>query len=122
MMGDIGMEKAIEKLQKEMKTSKEPYVQLIGQYLIDHVRENQADAVHVLDEKKSIAGSLEHMKNMAKKKQKNGYAIFTPDEGFAIILEYYGIETRKTVIENHKTVLETTKSVHKLDINLEELL
>lgn len=121
-MGDIGMEKAIEKLEAEMKVSKEPYVQLIGQYLIDHVRDNPVDAVHILNEKKSVAGSLEHMKNMAKKKQKNGYAIFTPDEGFAIILEYYGIETRKTVIENPKTVLETPKSVHKLDINLEELL
>lgn len=107
------LEKAIEKLQQEMAASKEPYVKFIGQYMLDHIKGRPADAAAIMQEGKTIAGSLAFMREKAKKKAAGGYAMFTPDEGFEIIMEYYGLG------EKTKPILE---SKNRIDIDIDSLL
>jgi len=87
------MQEAIKKLQAEMDSSKNnPYVKVIGEFLIKHIEANPASADKMLDADKTIAKSLEAMKNEAKKKQHNGMAMLTDTEGFAIVLKYFGVQ------------------------------
>lgn len=84
---------AIQKLQAEMtKSTDDPYVQLIGQFLIDHVNKNPQDAEKLAVADKTILKSLDAMTAAAKAKQKNGRAMLSDAEGFAIVLKYFGIE------------------------------
>lgn len=82
------MEKAIEKLQKEMK-SKDKYIQVIGTYLIGYVNQNKDFAEHIVKEGRTIAGSLSAMKSEAKKNQSGGVGILTDEEGFEIVVKYF---------------------------------
>lgn len=82
------MEKAIEKLQKEMK-SKDKYVQVVGTYLIGYVNQNKDFAEHIVKEGRTIAGSLSAMKAEAKKNQSGGVGILTDEEGFEIVIKYF---------------------------------
>jgi hypothetical protein len=86
------LEQAIAKIEAEIKESKEPYVKFIGQYMLDNIKGRPADATAIMQEGKTIAGSLAFMREKAKKKATGGYAMFTPDEGFEIIMEYYGLQ------------------------------
>ncbi len=110
------LEKAIEKLQQEMAASKEPYVKFIGQYMLDHIKGRPADAAAIMQEGKTIAGSLAFMREKAKKKATGGYAMFTPDEGFEIIMEYYGLQGSAPV------AAPAPESAGKIDIDIDELL
>lgn len=105
MMGDIGMEKAIEKLEAEIKDSKEHYVVMVGKCMIDHIKNNPADAAAIMVEGKTIAGSLIFMQDKAMKNIANGCAMFTPDEGISIIMEYYGLGAKaQTIMEPKKRI------------------
>ncbi|QUH21099.1 phosphoadenosine phosphosulfate reductase family protein [Alkaliphilus sp. B6464] len=76
------LEKAIEKLRKEMDQEKDnAYTQVVGGYLIKFLNKNQGAAERFLAEDKTIAKSLETMKNEASKKKKNNFAMFTLEEG-----------------------------------------
>ena len=108
------LEKAIEKLQQEMTASNEPYVKFIGQYMLDHIKGRPADAAAIMAEGKTIAGSLVVMKDKAKKKATGGCAMFTPDEGFAIIMEYYGLNgTNMPIVPEKK---------NRIDLDVDALL
>lgn len=86
------IEKAIEKLKAEMTKNNNPYVQVVGQFLIDYVTENPVVAEKLLKEDKTIIKSLDEMKSAAKKKQSGGCAVLTDQEGFEIVLKYFGID------------------------------
>ncbi|MCT8975521.1 PcfK-like family protein [Clostridium sp. CX1] len=85
--------KAINKLKTEMnKETKDPYVKAIGEFLLQHVNRYPAAAEKILAEDKTIAKSINEMANVARKKAVNGRAMLTDQEGFEIVLKYFGIK------------------------------
>lgn len=84
---------AISKLKTEIESEKKnPYIKVIGEFLIQQLEANPDQAEKVMVADKTIAKSLDAMKNEAKKKQQNGMAMLTDAEGFAIVLKYFGIK------------------------------
>jgi hypothetical protein len=109
----IMLNEAIKKIQDEIDNEKNnSYVQYVGKYMIEYLNKNQGYADNILDESKSIKGSLKKMEEEAKKVKQGNMAMFTPDEGLKIVIEYFGIE----FIES-----EPKKQTRNININLDEL-
>lgn len=104
------LEQAIAKIEAEIKESKESYVVMVGKCMIDHLKSNPKDAAAIMAEDKTIAGSLAFMQEKARANATGGYAMFAPDEGISIIMEYYGLGT------NAKPITEPKKRIN-LDID-----
>lgn len=86
------LKEALEKLQVEITAHpKNKYAAVVGGFMMDRIRDHPEDAEKVMVEGKTIAGSLDAMKAEAKKNQANGVGVLTDEEGFAIVLGYYGI-------------------------------
>lgn len=84
---------AIAKLKAEMDGNKNnPYIKVVGEFLLRHLEANPNNAEKIMAADKTIAKSLDAMKEEARKKQHNGMAMLTDAEGFAIVLKYFGIE------------------------------
>lgn len=112
------LQQAIAKIEKEMAEKKEPYISAIGDYLKGHLNGCPEDSAAILTEGKTIDGSITFMKEKARKKAKGGFAMFTPDEGFAIVMEYYGMKGTNGA----KGVADHSESSKKLDLDLDQLL
>lgn len=99
----------MKKLQDEMKKANNPYVTLIGQYLLDHLKANLADSDKIANKDKSIQGSLDAMRKVAEKKKVGNMAVLSDEEGFAVVCKYFGIKGKKpatsTVIDSKETDL-----------------
>ncbi|MDF2790463.1 MAG: hypothetical protein K0S80_3564 [Neobacillus sp.] len=85
------MEKAIEKIKAEMDKEKNPYVQVVGEFLLNHLDKNPNDSEKIRAADKTILKSLEEMRKVASKKKVNNVAVLTPEEGFAVVMKYFGI-------------------------------
>ena len=117
--------KAISKINEETKKSKNnPYVQIIGDFLLKHLDETPEDAERIIASDKTIAKSLDAMKAEARKKQLNGCGILTDQEGFAIVLKYFGIKAtgNNVYAKAPSTKSNEPKSSIDFDVKLEELL
>lgn len=113
-------QKAIEKLQSEINQNKDnAYIQTIGQFLIQHIEKysNAAEAILAID--KTVKKSLEVMKAEAQKKAVNGFAMFTPEEGFALILKYFEIKAEKVEVPELKIPV---KKSSRFDVKLDDFL
>lgn len=109
------MKKAIEKLEKEIEDSKDnAYIKVVGEYLVNYIKNNDQFASNILEEKKTIKDSLDFMKEEARKKAKSSMAMFTPEEGYKIVLDYYEIE--------EKPMLTVVTNQRKVNISLDDLL
>lgn len=107
---------AVEKLQNEMNENKnDAYVQVIGQFLIQQTENHTHAAEAILADDKTVKKSLEFMKNEAQKKAVGGFAMFTPDEGFALVLKYFDIKIQKVEIPESKIPTKTSRFDVKLD-------
>jgi hypothetical protein len=85
--------KAIEKLKAEIDGNKNnPYVQVVGEFLLQHLQENPSNAEKIFQEDKTIGKSLSEMEKAAKKKKVGNCAVLTDQEGFKVVLEYFGID------------------------------
>ncbi|MHC1683712.1 MAG: hypothetical protein AB6733_12260 [Clostridiaceae bacterium] len=122
-------DKAIKKIKSEIEKSKNPYVQVIGEFLIKHLDVNPGSAEIILNTEKTIIKSLDEMRKVAEKKKVGNCAVLTDQEGFEIVLKYFGIEDVKTHINSPvpTSKVETPKTVEEksdvdFDINLEDLL
>lgn len=133
---------AIQKIKSEIDKSKNnPYIQVVGEFLITHLQANPNDAEKVCSDDKTIAKSLEAMIDSAKKKRGaagqtfgNNCVMLTPQEVFEeIILKYFGIEVkpgmeqelRNDVKENEKVIPlqpAAKKNDAEFDVNLDDLL
>lgn len=81
----------IDRLRIEMEQNKaDQYVQEVGQYLLDHLKANPRDTEKIAADK-TIKGSLAEMRKEAEKKKVGNMAVLTPQEGFSIVLAYFGI-------------------------------
>lgn len=96
------MEKALLKIRKEMEENKDQYVKVIGDYLINYINKNPDTANSFCAEGKTIKGSIAVMKEEARKQQKGGVAVLTDEEGFKIILDYFGISDKNITCERQK--------------------
>jgi len=120
--------KAIEKLQSEMTANAtNSYIQVVGVFLIEHLAGNPQDAEKILVADKTVGKSLEVMRVAAEKKQVKRSAMFTPQEGFDIVMKYFEIDTKPSisVTKPAENVTEKEKSVTKsndFEINLEDFL
>ncbi|WP_138756463.1 hypothetical protein [Paenibacillus sinopodophylli] len=87
------LQQALQKISAEIGSAdkKNKYVPVIGGFLINHVRENPEHARLITADGKSIAGSLTAMQAEAKKHAVNGCGVLTDEEGFNIVLRYFGV-------------------------------
>lgn len=109
------LKEAISKLKQEIENNQgNAYIKYVGDYLVDYISKTPQHAENIMREGKNIIGSLEHMKNEAKKKAENEIAMFTPEEGFKTVLDYYEI--------NEAPVLKVVSTKKKVDISLDDLL
>ncbi len=111
------IEQAIKKINEEMKNNQNGAVKRIGEFLISQVNQNSNAAEKILDADKTILKSLEHMQVIAKKqvpkdfKGKSYGITITDEEGFEIVLKYFGIKQAKLNVMNDifETLDELTK-------------
>ncbi|MCJ0932568.1 hypothetical protein MST22_15580 [Virgibacillus halodenitrificans] len=82
----------MKKLQDEMKKANNPYVSLIGDYLLNHLKANPVDEVKLADNNKTIQGSLDAMRKAAEKKKVGNMAVLSDEEGFAVVCDYFNIK------------------------------
>lgn len=112
----------IEKLKMEMDSNKDNgYVQYVGNFLIERLAKHPEEADKVLLEEKTILGSLEAMRNEASKVKQNNMAMFTPDEGFKIVMNYFGISQSKAEVANPHTAPSSSPK-KTIEISLDDLL
>ena len=88
--------KAIEKLNAEIIKSNDPCIQVIGEFLLQHVESNNSNAEKIIQEGKTIEKSFEEMRKVAVTKKVGNRAVLTDQEGFTIVLKYFGIESSIT--------------------------
>ena len=119
------LEDAKKKLETEMDGNKSnSYVQYLGQFLLQHIVANPSDVNKIMKEDKTIAKSLDAMKKEAEKKKTGNFAMLTPEEGFAIVLKYFGIDGAPAApapVTKVELAPEPKKSID-FDIDLEDLL
>jgi len=127
------MSDAITKLKTEIEQNKSnSYVQVVGEFLLGHLDKHPQDAEKILAKDKTIANSLDEMRKAASKKKIGNCAMFTPAEGFAIVLKYFGIEstvdiTVPAAVVDPKPIVTPapklkTKSAVDFDVSLDDFL
>ncbi|MBC2721819.1 hypothetical protein [Desulfosporosinus sp.] len=131
--------KAIEKIRSEMtQNTANSYIQVVGGFLLQHLELHPQGAEKILAIDKTIAKSLEEMRKEASKKKVGNCAVLTDQEGFTVVLKYYGIEAaapgpasnippqsipkEAAVNPTAPSAPTATKPVDDFDIKLEDLL
>lgn len=111
-------EQAMQKLRNEMANNKtNAYVQAVGEYLVNYIQSNQASAENFIDEKKTILGSLDAMRKAAEKKKQGNFAMLAPQEGFAIVLQYFGVNAKAETINIQQPVRAPVHAPVKIEIS-----
>lgn len=119
---------AITKLNGEITNSNNnPYIQVVGQFLIGHLDKNPQDAEKILTADKTIGKSLEVMQSEASKKKVGNCAVLTDQEGFGIVLKYFGIDGMPAAaapapIPTAPAVVTSVSSGSKFDVKLDDFL
>ena len=98
---------AIEKIKAEMEENKNPYTEIIGNYVIQQIQVNPQVAT----------GSLEAMRKEASKVKQGNVAVLTDEQGFKIIRDYFGFENIQTNI-HEQVPIKVTKEVKDDDFNV----
>ncbi len=112
--------KALAKLRSETDQNiNNPYIQVVGGFLIQYLESNPAAAEKILATDKSISESLDEMRKAAEKKKVRNCAVLTDQEGFNIVLKYFGIT--ELVLAPSSPAIEQ-KSSDNFNISLEELM
>lgn len=88
---------AKKKLQDEMAKSNNPYVNVVGGFLENHIESHPEEAEKIMQEGKTIAGSLDSMRKEAETRKVGSCAVLTDQEGFDIVLKYFGCDSKATV-------------------------
>ena len=81
------LKNAISKIQSEMdKNVNNPYVQVVGGFLLQHLKSNPESSEKIMAADKTIAKSLDEMRKAAEKKRVGNCAVLTDQEGFSVVL------------------------------------
>ena len=121
------METAKAKIRAEMaKEANNAYVQAVGAFLLEYLEQNPGAAGKISAADKTIAKSLDVMRSEAQKKKVGNVAVIAPQEGFAIVLKYFGVnDAAPSVVVPAKEKIVVTSSApvaDTFDIKLEDLL
>lgn len=100
------LNKAIKKINDEIEKEKNPYVKVIGEYLLKVIADNEGAAEKILAADKTIMKSLEAMRKAAEKNKVGNMAMISDEEGFAIVLKYFEIKQEKKKDINNKKVID----------------
>jgi hypothetical protein len=127
--GDL-LTDAINKIRAEMAEKVNGCTKVIGNFLLAHLDANPGDATKILAKDKTIAKSLDEMQKEAQKHRSGRCAVLTDDEGFAVVLKYYGIEDTAsskpaapvTPKVDPPPVQEAKRSAIDFDVRLDDLL
>jgi hypothetical protein len=112
------LNEAISKIKAEMaQKNDDSYVQVVGEFLLGYLKDHPGTAERFLDPDKSIEKSLDEMRKAAEKKKKGNCAVLPDAEGFAIVLNYFGIE-----LAQGGPVEVAAKPKVDFDVNLDDLL
>lgn len=124
LRGDTNVEQAIAKLKAEMDGTKtNAYIKLIGEFLITHVQNTPGAAEQVMSSDKSIAKSLEVMRIEAQKTPIGGMAMLSDQEGYAVVLKYYGIQGTPTVqVDTSTPVPKVENKENRFSASLDDFL
>jgi hypothetical protein len=107
------------------------YIWVVGTFLLAHLNANPEDAGKILDKSKTIKGSLDEMRKEAQKQSSGGCAVLADEEGFSVVLEYYGIEVRTSrppvatpaaILAASAPAQEAKKQAVSFDVRLDDLL
>jgi len=91
------VEQAMAKLQAELRVDGvHPYVSAIGNFLMDHIKDNPTAAEKIMTKDKTIVGSMKAMRKIAEKQKVDNCAVLTPEQGYKAVLDYFGIKTPGT--------------------------
>lgn len=85
-------DRAIDKIRDEMAKDGGRYAQVVGDYLTGYLRGHPAAAGKILEKGKTIAGSLEAMREEASKVKQGSVAVLDDETAFGIVLAYFGIK------------------------------
>jgi hypothetical protein len=87
------LDKAIEKLNDEVNRNKNnPNIKVVWEFLRKQLNMNNGASEKVLQEGKTIKGSIDEMEKVAKTKAVGGCGMLTDQEGFEIVLKYFDIK------------------------------
>lgn len=99
------LNKAIKKINDEIEKEKNPYVKVIGEYLLKVIEDNEGAAEKIIAVDKTIMKSLDAMRKAAEKNKVGNMAMISDEEGFAIVLKYFEIKKEiKNDINNKKVI------------------
>lgn len=119
-------EQARSKLKAEMDQNKNnSYVQVVGDYLIAHLDKYPQDAAKINADGKTILKSLDEMRKAASKKKTGNCVVLAPQEGFDIVIKYYGIKESSGLpaAPPRQTAAPKPKSREiDFDVNLDDFL
>lgn len=117
------IENARKKIMDEMSKEKSPYIQVIGNYLLRYLEQNPGVAAAILNQEKSIKQSMEEMKRVAEKNKVGNCAVLTDEEGFAVVLKYFGIQEEPGRQSASARSLSSKRETEiNFDVKLEDLL
>lgn len=83
---------AVARIKAEMAEKNNPYTRAVGNMLMKQLDTNPQGASKILAKDKTIAKSLDEMRKEAEKHRSGSCAVLTDEEGFAVVLKYYGID------------------------------
>lgn len=112
---------AEKKIRDEMEREKSSYVQVVSNFLLEQINKNPEAVKRILAEEnkdKTIKKSINEMRKEAEKNKVNGCAVLTDEEGFAVVLKYYGISDTYTPIPDRAKIAKEVD----FDIKLDDLL
>lgn len=117
-------QQAIEKIQGEMNgNGNNPYIQVVGNFLLQHLDGDQGAAEKILAKDKTIAKSLEAMRKAAEKKKVGNMAVLTDAEGFAVVLKYFGIDGQPVNVKASAVPpVKTEKPSDDFNVSLDDFL
>jgi hypothetical protein len=89
--------KAIEKLKAEIEKEKNDInIKYVGEFLIEKLNTDPVAVEKILVADKTIKGSIAEMRKIAQKRQIDRCGMVNPEEGFGIVLKYFGIDSSIT--------------------------
>lgn len=117
---------AMEKIKSEMQSNNNPYVRVVGDFLLKQVEGNEEAAKAVMSGDKTIIKSLDAMRKEASKKKVGNCAVLTDEEGFEVVSKYFGIEEKKITSSNVVSLSDYKKAPKVNDVefsvDLDDLL
>lgn len=118
------LDKAIEKIKKEMESNKNNmYIQAVGSFLLQYLGTNPGAAEKILNTEKTIAKSLDEMRKVAAKKKVGNCAVLTDQEGFEVVLKYFGINDKVDKVDTTNIIPEVKPAAKKsFNVKLDDLL